>query len=170
MIVATVDAVGIGIALWLIGVPLVIPLAILVFFSAFVPVVGAIVAGVVCALVALVSGGPTEAMLVIGATLLVQQLEGNVLYPIVMRRAVDVHPVAILIGVAVGGIIAGVLGAIVAVPVVAILGRVIAKAHEEAEAMPEGEGPVVLEPDGTHRFATAQDPGPPVLSSRSTSD
>ena len=164
------DAVFIGIALAIMGIPLVFPLMLLTFIGAFVPIVGATIAGLVAVLIALVDHGATSALILLAIIIGIQQLEGNVLYPTVMRRAVDVHPVAILIGVAVGGIIAGVLGAIVAVPVVAILGRVIALAHEEQAALPDGEGPVVLDADGGHRFATAQDPGPAVLSSRSTSD
>ena len=131
VVVATIDAVGIGIALWIIGVPLVVPLAILVFFAAFVPVVGSIVAGAVCALVALVSGGPTDALLVVGATLLVQQVEGNVLYPMIVGRQMELHPIAILLAVTIGGITAGIVGAAIAVPIAAVASVAIKVAREQ---------------------------------------
>jgi predicted PurR-regulated permease PerM len=140
VVVATVDAVGIAIALWLIGVPLVAPLAILTFFAAFVPVLGAIVAGAVCALVALVSGGPTDALIVIGATLLVQQLEGNVLYPMIVGRQMELHPIAILLAVTIGGITAGVVGAAIAVPVAAVAAVAIKVARDQTAGT--GEVPV----------------------------
>ena len=138
-VVATVDAVGIGLALWLIGVPLVIPLAILTFFTAFVPIIGAFVAGVAAALVALVHGGPVDAGLVVAATLVVQQLEGNVLYPTIVGRQLELHPVAILLAVTIGGITAGIVGAAIAVPIAAV-GAVAMKVAREQTA--GGEVPV----------------------------
>ena len=129
--VATVDAVGIGLALWIIGVPLVIPLAILTFFAAFIPIVGAIVAGAVCALVALVGGGPVDALLVIGATVVVQQLEGNVLYPTIVGRQMALHPIAILLAVTIGGITAGIVGAAIAVPIAAVAAVAMKVAREQ---------------------------------------
>jgi predicted PurR-regulated permease PerM len=158
-IVGLFDAVCIGIALALLGIPLVFPLMLLTFIGAFVPIVGATVAGLVSVLIALVDHGLTAAVVLLVVILAVQQIEGNVLYPVVMRRAVEVHPVAILLGVAVGGLVAGVVGAIIAVPVVAIIGRVLALLHEEREAaaVPEGTGPVVLDPDGAKRFTTGHD-------------
>jgi len=123
--VAAVDAVGIGIALWLIGVPLVLPLAVLTFVMAFIPLVGAFVAGAAAALVALVAVGPVAALLVIGAVLLVQQVEGNVLYPMVVGRTVDLHPVAILLAVTVGGLLYGIVGAALAVPIATVLAATV---------------------------------------------
>ncbi|HEV3001084.1 MAG TPA: AI-2E family transporter [Solirubrobacteraceae bacterium] len=137
--VATVDAVGIGLALWIIGVPLVFPLAILTFFTAFVPIVGSIAAGAVCALVALVHGGPVDALLVVGATVLVQQLEGNVLYPMIVGRRMELHPIAILLAVTIGGITAGVVGAAIAVPIAAMGAVAIKVARDETAG---GEMPV----------------------------
>ena len=139
VVVATVDAVGIGIALAIIGVPLVIPLALLTFFTAFIPIIGSIIAGVVCALVALVHGGPVDAMLVVGATLLVQQLEGNVLYPTIVGRQMALHPIAILLAVTIGGITAGIVGAAIAVPIAAVTAVVIKVAREQTAG---GEVPV----------------------------
>ena len=137
--VATVDAVGIGIALWLIGVPLVIPLAMLTFFAAFIPVVGAYAAGAACALVALVHGGPVDALLVVGAVAVVQQLESSVLYPTIIGRQMALHPIAILLAVTIGGITAGIVGAAIAVPIAAVAAVAIKVAREQTAG---GEVPV----------------------------
>lgn len=123
--VAAVDAIGIGIALWLIGVPLVLPLAVITFVLAFVPLIGAIVAGTAAALVALVAVGPVAALLVLGAVVLVQQVEGNILYPTIVGRTVDLHPVAILLGVTVGGLLYGIVGAALAVPVATVIAATV---------------------------------------------
>ena len=123
--VAAVDAVGIGIALWLIGVPLVLPLAVITFVLAFVPLIGAVVAGAAAALVALVAVGPVAALLVIGDVLLVQQLEGNVLYPVIVGKTVDLHPVAILLAVTVGGLLFGIVGAALAVPIATVVAATV---------------------------------------------
>jgi predicted PurR-regulated permease PerM len=125
VIVAAVDAIGIGIALWLIGVPLALPLAIFTFFASFIPIVGAFTAGLFATLVALVSGGPVDAALVIAATLLVQQLEGNVLYPMIVGRTLELHPIVILLAVTIGGVLAGIVGAALAVPIAAMAAAAI---------------------------------------------
>ncbi|MBD0291021.1 MAG: AI-2E family transporter [Thermoleophilia bacterium] len=119
-IVALVDAVFIGLALWLIGVPLVLPLAILTFLGGFFPVVGAFVAGGAAALIALVSNGFVDALLVVAAATTVQQLEGNLLQPMIVGRAVRIHPVAVILAVTSGAVIWGLPGAILAVPTVAV--------------------------------------------------
>jgi putative heme transporter len=116
--VALIDAVGIGLGLWVLDVPLVLPLAALVFLGGFVPLLGALVSGAVCALVALVSGGPVTALMVVGVVVVVQQLEGNVLEPLLMGGAVRLHPLAVILAVAAGGSQAGVIGAVLAVPLV----------------------------------------------------
>ncbi|MDW3217760.1 MAG: AI-2E family transporter [Acidimicrobiales bacterium] len=115
-----VDALAIGLALWIIGVPLVVPLAILTFFGAFFPIVGATVVGALATLVALVVNGPTDALLVAGVTLAVQQIEGDVIMPLVMRRQVSLHPAVVLVALAAGGALAGIMGAFVAVPITAM--------------------------------------------------
>ena len=171
--IGLVDAVCIGIALAILGIPLVFPLMLLTFLAAFVPIVGASVAGLLAVLVALVDHGVTSAAILVVVIIAVQQIEGNVLYPVVMRRAVDVHPVAILLGVAVGGIVAGVLGAVIAVPAVAVMGRIIASSRERSEQIPEpdhsGEA-VLLDPSGGEpTFVSPQEALVPE-SSRSTSD
>jgi putative heme transporter len=118
--VALFDAIFIALALALIGVPLVLPLAALTFLAAFVPLLGAVVAGAIAALVALVDGGVVDAALVLLAITLIQQLEGNLLYPVVVGRAIELHAVAILLAVTAGGVLLGVVGAALAVPVAAV--------------------------------------------------
>jgi hypothetical protein len=92
VLVATVDAVFIGIGLAIIGLPLVLPLAVLIFVAAFVPIIGAFTAGAAAVLIALVSKGAGAALVVLGINLAVQQLEGNVLYPMIMRKTIELHP------------------------------------------------------------------------------
>ncbi len=133
VIVATVDAVAVGLGLLLIGVPLVLPLMLLTFFGAFIPIVGAFAAGLVAVLVAFVSGGPTDALLVLVLFIVVQQLEGNFLQPVVMGRAVDLHPLAVLLVLTVGATIAGIAGAFVAVPIAAVLAAVADELRSHGE-------------------------------------
>jgi predicted PurR-regulated permease PerM len=118
-VVALADALLIGLALVLIGVPLVVPLMVLTFLGAFVPLVGAVLAGTVAALVALVSGGVVDAVLVAVAITVIQQVEGDVLYPLVVGQAISLHPVAILLALTAGTVVAGIIGALLAVPVAA---------------------------------------------------
>ncbi len=118
-LIAVVDAVLIGIALALIGVPLVVPLMVVVFLGAFIPLVGAFVAGAIAALVALISEGVVAAALVTGAIFVIQQVEGDLLYPNIVGRVIRLHPVAILLALTAGTVIAGIVGALLAVPVVA---------------------------------------------------
>lgn len=119
-ITGLVNAVLIGIVLLVVGVPLVLPLALLTFLGAFFPLVGAVAAGTIATLVALVTTGLGDALVVAGATLVIQQVEGDVLQPIVMGRTVNLHPVVILLVLAAGGILGGIVGAFLAVPVAAI--------------------------------------------------
>jgi predicted PurR-regulated permease PerM len=121
LIVALIDAVGIGIGLWVTGVPLVLPLSALVFLGAFVPIIGAFVSGLVAVLIALVSQGFVVALIVVGVVILVQQLEGNVLEPLLMSKSVQLHPVAVLLSITVGVELAGIVGALFAVPVLATI-------------------------------------------------
>jgi len=123
--VGVVDALLIAIALVIIGVPLVVPLAVVTFFAAFVPLIGAFVAGLLAVLVALVSGGVVDALLVLGAIVLVQQVEGHLLYPLLMSRAVHLHPAVIVVALAAGGILAGIVGVFLAVPVAGVLSVVL---------------------------------------------
>lgn len=117
--IAVVDAVLIGIALAIIGVPLVVPLMVVVFLGAFIPLVGAVIAGAIAALVALISEGPIAALIVVGAIVAIQQIEGDLLYPNVVGRTIKLHPVAILLILTAGTVVAGILGALLAIPVAA---------------------------------------------------
>lgn len=121
VLVAFIDAVGIGLALLILRVPFALPLAALVFLSSFIPIVGATVSGVVAVLVALVTRGPLVALVVLIAVVMVQQLEGHVLQPLIMGHAVAIHPLAVIVAIATGVVLAGIIGALVAVPVVAVL-------------------------------------------------
>lgn len=174
-IIGTFDAVFIGLGMIVLGTPLVVPLMLVTFVAAFIPVAGSTIAGLLCALVALVDQGFVSALILTGVVIFVQQFEGNVLYPVVMRRAVDVHPVAILVGVAAGAILMGVFGAVIAVPVVAICARVLATLREEGErtaadlAADNRGNAVVLDPEAAPRFVPAQEALAPATS-RSTSD
>jgi len=124
-IVAAVDAVFIGIGLAVVGVPLAMPLAVLVFLLAFIPLVGATLAGVLAALVALVALGPVEALVVVAIVVGVNQLEGNFLQPVVMARTLSLHPLVILVALTAGTVLAGLTGAVLAVPVAASIWRAI---------------------------------------------
>jgi predicted PurR-regulated permease PerM len=121
VLVAIVDAVGIGIGLMVVGAPLVVPLSALTFLAAFIPVIGAVVSGVIAVLVVLVAKGGVAALIVLGVVLGVQQLEGNVLQPLLMGRAVELNGVAVVLAVAVGSLLAGIAGALLSVPLLAVL-------------------------------------------------
>lgn len=129
ILVAGVDAVGIGIGAAFLQLPLVVPLAVLVFFGSFIPFVGAIVTGAIAVLVALVTQGWVSALIMLGVVLLVQQLEGNVLQPFLMGHAVSLHPVAVLLVVTTGSLVAGIVGALFAVPIAAVLNTVVLYLH-----------------------------------------
>ncbi|WP_020660517.1 AI-2E family transporter [Amycolatopsis benzoatilytica] len=118
--VACVDAVCIGIGVWLVGVPLAVPLAALIFIGAFVPILGAVVTGAVAVLVALVANGFVAALIVLAVVVAVMQLESHVLQPFLLGRAVRLHPLAVVVGIAVGLEVAGIAGALLAVPILAV--------------------------------------------------
>lgn len=120
ILVAGVDAIGIGAGAAIIQVPLALPLAVLVFIGSFIPVVGALVTGAVAVLLALVANGWVNALIMLGIVLLVQQAESHLLQPLVMGRAVNLHPVAVILAVAAGSSLAGILGALFAVPLLAV--------------------------------------------------
>jgi putative heme transporter len=147
-LVALVDAVGIGTGLAIMGVPLALPLASLVFLGAFVPLVGAVVTGFLAVIVALIAKGIVYALITLGLIIAVQQLEGHVLQPLVMGRAVSIHPLAIVLAIAGGAVLGGIVGALLAVPTVAILNsavRVLLAREPAAEeaAQEAEEGPMV---------------------------
>jgi predicted PurR-regulated permease PerM len=134
--VALVDAVGIGIGLAIVGVPLVIPLSALVFLSAFVPIIGAVIAGTVAVLVALVANGIVAALVVLAIVIGVMQLESHVLQPWLLGRAVRLHPLAVVLAIAAGLIAAGISGALLAVPLLAVLNAGIKSLLHDDETEP----------------------------------
>jgi predicted PurR-regulated permease PerM len=135
--VAVVDAVGIGTGLWIVRVPLVIPLATLVFLAAFVPIIGAVVAGAVAVLVALVTNGFVTALIVLGIVIAVMQLESHILQPLLLGRAVKLHPLAVVLSIAVGLVVGGIAGALLAVPLLAVLNAGIRSLLHEHDPHPE---------------------------------
>lgn len=140
-VIALVDAVLIAIALVVIGVPLVLPLAVLTFLGAFVPLVGAVLAGAVAALVALVSEGAVAAILVVVVITVIQQLEGDLLYPVVVGRSIALHPIAILLALTAGTVLAGLAGALLAVPVTAMAWDALDYLRSRSRAYSEPEPP-----------------------------
>ena len=147
-LVALVDATGIGTGLAIMGVPLALPLASLVFLGAFIPLVGAVIAGAFAVVVALIAKGWIYALITLGLIIAVQQLEGHVLQPLVMGRAVSIHPLAVVLAIAGGGVLAGIVGALLAVPTVAFLNSsvrvLLARDPRAEEAAQEAEsGPIV---------------------------
>jgi putative heme transporter len=140
--VALVDAVGIGIGLWIVGVPLVIPLAALVFLGAFIPIVGAVIAGTVAVLVALVAKSFVAALIVLGVVIAVMQLEGHVLQPLLLGRAVKLHPLAVVLAIAGGLIVSGIAGALMAVPLLAVLNAGIKSLLNDRETDPDQVDPL----------------------------
>jgi len=124
-LVALVDAVGIGAGLAVMGVPLALPLASLVFLGAFIPVVGAVVTGLLAVVVALLAKGLIYALITLGLIVAIMQLESHVLQPLLMGRAVSIHPLAIVLAIASGAVLAGIIGALLSVPVLAVLNSAI---------------------------------------------
>jgi predicted PurR-regulated permease PerM len=145
VLVAFIDAVGIGIGLAVLRVPLALPLAALVFLGSFIPVIGATLSGAVAVLVALVTQGLVSALIVLGVVIGVQQLEGHVLQPLIMGRAVALHPLAVILAIATGVVIAGIIGALVAVPLLAVANTAVRYLAEH----PQGDPTPDREPPGT---------------------
>ena len=125
VIVALVDAIGISLVAAILGVPFVLAIGVLVFLGAFVPMIGATVAGTVAVLVALVDQGPVTALFMLGGVILVQQVEGHILQPFLMGRWVSLHPLGVIVAIGIGVIVAGVAGALVAVPLAATVNAVV---------------------------------------------
>lgn len=136
-IVAVVDATGIGVGLAILGVPLAVSLAALVFLGAFIPVIGAVVAGGVAVLIALVTKGLVTALIVLGIVIAVMQLEGHVMQPLLLGRAVNLHPLAVVLAIAAGLLTAGIVGALLAVPLLAVLNSGIRSLRSEEVPPPE---------------------------------
>jgi predicted PurR-regulated permease PerM len=165
MFVAFVDAVGIGVGAAIIGVPLALPLGVLVFLGSFIPVVGALFTGAIAVLLALVANGPVNALIMLAIVLGVQQLESHILQPLVMGKAVSLHPVAVILSVAAGSYLAGIPGALFSVPILAVANssiRYIAGRtweHDEVLATAGAGGGPAPEPGADTTFTDVHLPG-----------
>ncbi|KJY19504.1 MULTISPECIES: AI-2E family transporter [Streptomyces] len=162
LIVALIDAVFIGVGIYILGVPLAIPIAVVIFLASFVPLIGAIASGALAVIVALVTQGVFTALMTLVVVLLVQQIEGHVLQPFILGRAVRIHPLAVALSVATGGLIAGIGGAVVAVPLVAVANTVIVhlrSSADEDEDEDEDEDDRTV-PETATEPGTAPDPEP----------
>ena len=139
-IIALVDSVFIGIGLTILQVPLALPLAVIVFLGAFIPLIGATIAGVLAALVALVALGPGVALIVIIIVVAVNQIEGNFLQPVVMAQSLNLHPLVILVALTAGTILGGIVGAVLSVPVAAVTWAIMQVWGTERPAVPAKPG------------------------------
>lgn len=137
ILVAAVDATGIGLGALILGVPFASGVALLVFFGAFIPVVGAAMSGAVAVLLALVAKGPITALIMLGVVIAVQQLESHLLQPVLLGRAVRIHPLAIILAIASGVVLWGIVGALIAVPVAAVVNAVGNHLLVDPESDPE---------------------------------
>ena len=153
-LVGFIDAFFIGLGLLIFGVPLVIPLAVITFLGAFIPIIGAFVAGAFAVLIALVSNGFTTALIILVIVLAVQQLEGNVLQPVIQGRGFNLHAAVVILAVTAGGGLAGITGAFLAVPVAALIAVVYRYVRDQLD----GQAPEVA-PDGTVDQVSGDDDG-----------
>ncbi|MEV0647832.1 AI-2E family transporter [Phytomonospora sp. NPDC050363] len=156
ILVAFIDAVGIGLGLVILKIPLAIPLAALVFLTAFIPIIGATFSGIVAVLVALVADGWVTALIVLGIVIVVQQVESHLLQPLLLGRAVSVHPLAVILAIGAGLILAGIIGALIAVPLVAMANTAVRHLIRARPSARRGE-PVEEDPDDPGGLL---DPGP----------
>lgn len=137
-LVALIDAVGIGMGLFVLGVPLALPLTVIVFLGAYVPVVGATVSGAFAVLVTFVSNGTQDALIMVAVVVVVQQVEGNLLQPLIVGHVLSLHPLVVLIALVAGSVLAGIVGAVLAVPLTAVAWT-IAKAWQKEPAADPGQ-------------------------------
>ena len=147
VIVALTDALGVAVAAWALGVPLTLAIGVLVFLGAFVPIIGALISGMVAVLVALVAQGPWTALFMLIAVVIVQQFESHVLQPFLMGAFVAVHPLAIIIAIAAGVVVAGVVGALIAVPLAACLNGIVRHLAETAREFQDNPEELPPEPE-----------------------
>ncbi|QEV19922.1 AI-2E family transporter [Streptomyces alboniger] len=155
VIVAMIDAIFIGLGIYFLGVPMAVPLAVIIFLASFVPLVGAVVSGALAVVVALVTQGVFTAVMALAVVLAVQQIEGHILQPFILGRAVRVHPLAVILSVAAGGMVAGIGGAVVAVPLVAVTNSVVGYLRSYSrEAALKKRAP---QPQGTTAVDAAQE-------------
>lgn len=150
VIVALIDAVFIGVGLFVLEVPMAVPLAVFIFLFAFIPIVGAVISGALAVVVALVTNGPVTALLALAVVLVVQQIESHILQPFILGRLVRVHPLAVVLSVTGGGLVAGIPGAVVSVPLVAVLNTVVGylKGYAQEQAVRQVQEAARSEGDG----------------------
>ncbi|MGP3634608.1 AI-2E family transporter [Streptomyces sp. 24-1644] len=160
VIVALIDAIFIGLGIYFLDVPMAVPLAVFIFLFAFIPLVGAVVSGALAVVVSLVTQGVFTALMVLIVVLAVQQIEGHILQPFILGRAVRVHPLAVVLSVAAGGMIAGIGGAVVAVPLVAVTNTVVGYLRAYGQEESRRHSPA---PHGAtaHELAPTPAPGSP---------
>ncbi|MFJ4484457.1 AI-2E family transporter [Streptomyces longwoodensis] len=175
VLVALIDAIFIGIGIYFLDVPMAVPLAVFIFLFSFIPLVGAVASGALAVVVALVTQGVFTAVMTLVVVLAVQQIEGHILQPFILGRAVRVHPLAVVLTVAAGGMIAGIGGAVVAVPLVAVTNTVVSYLHAYArgevddaqavgaEAVPAVAGGPGAVPGGGQEPPVPHQPAEPVL-------
>ncbi|MBM9619596.1 AI-2E family transporter [Streptomyces zhihengii] len=169
VLVALIDAIFIGLGIWFLDVPMAVPLAVFIFLFAFIPLVGAVISGALAVVVGLVTQGVFTALMVLVVVLAVQQIEGHVLQPFILGRAVRVHPLAVVLSVAAGGLIAGIGGAVVAVPLVAVTNTVVGylRAYSQEQSlrrMPPPHGATALDTAPVPPPAVAAGPEPETAS------
>jgi predicted PurR-regulated permease PerM len=140
VVVAAIHAIVIGLVLWFMGVPLAVPLGVLVFLAAFVPLIGLLIAGALAILVTLATQGWLDAVILLGILIVEDQLEAHLLQPQVVGKMIRLHPLAVILSLAVGGVLAGIPGAVVAVPIVAVVTRALPelRRREPGDAGPPG--------------------------------
>ncbi|HEX4830469.1 MAG TPA: AI-2E family transporter [Trebonia sp.] len=157
--VAAIHAVVMGVTLTIMSAPLAVPIALFMFLAAFIPLVGVLIAGAVAVVVTLAAKGVVAALIVLGVLVLMNQLEGHLLQPQIVGKMVHLHPLAVILVLAVGGVVAGIAGAVVAVPITAALARFIPALRQSAEVPPDPPVPIG-EPPGPPA-PDAEPPGPP---------
>ena len=175
--VAAIDAIGIALGAFFLGVPLAIPIGVITFFAAFVPILGALTSGVIAVLVAAVNGGLTKAIIMLVIILVVQQVESNILQPFMMSNAVSLHPVAVMLVITAGSAIAGIAGAVFSVPIAAFINATVMYLHGY-DPMPElatasdrpGGPPGALEEEIAASYAGKPDTRPYVARAESSED
>lgn len=152
VLVALLDAIGIGIGLAVLRVPMVLPLTALIFLGAFIPIVGSVAAGSIAVLIALATQGWVTALLVVVVLVVVMQVEGHVLQPFLMGRSVKLHPVAVIVVIAAGIMVAGIVGGLLAVPTLAFLNTAVGYRSAAADDGPRAlvDEPVALDPEPPH--------------------
>ncbi|MBF6619275.1 MAG: AI-2E family transporter [Patulibacter sp.] len=159
VLVAAIDGIGIGLGLWILGIPMAVPIGVLTFILAFIPYIGAIIAGAVAILVGLSSNGVEGALGALVVTIIVQQVESNILYPLLIGHSVKLHPLTVLLGVGGGSALLGITGAFLATPVVAAVAAAAGwlADDEDEDAIAERRAEAALEAEAEAEAAVAGD-------------